>query len=266
MSEFARAGFSIKRLVENSYRAIDQGSYEIDRLFSRDTESLRRSICLCHHAPLIAEVKFSSPSKGMIKSKEEPATIAKAMAGNGAVGISVLTQPFLFDGSLNYLADIRRALPEVPLLMKDIIVSTVQIDAGKKAGADCVLLIKSIFDNHLAEDGLEKLLDYAKKRELEVLLEVHTEEEFGDALKAKHDLIGINNRNLDNLQVDISNTEKLLKRYDKGKAVIISESGISSPEEIQYLKRAGADAFLVGTSVMQAASVGDKISELYHAL
>jgi len=266
MTEFAKGGFSIKRLVENSYRAIDQGSYEIDQLFSHDTKSLRRSICLCQHAPLITEVKFSSPSKGMIRSKEDPAIIAKAMASNGAVGISVLTQPSLFDGSLKYLATIRRALPEVPLLMKDIIVSAVQIDAGKKAGADCILLIKSIFDNHLAEDGLEKLLDYSKKRELEVLIEVHSEKEFGDALKANHNLIGINNRNLDNLEVDISNTEKLLKRYDKEKAVIVSESGISTPEDIQYLKRAGADAFLVGTSVMQAANVGDKISKLYHAL
>jgi indole-3-glycerol phosphate synthase len=122
------------------------------------------------------------------------------------------------------LATIRKALPSMSILMKDIIVSTVQIDAGKKVGADCILLIKSIFDNHLAEDSLETLLEYAKKRDLEVLIEAHTEQEFGDILRAQHDLIGINNRNLDNLQVDITNTEKLLKRYDKGKALIISES------------------------------------------
>ena len=192
--------------------------------------------------------------------------IAKTMADYGATGISVLTQPSLFDGSLKYLAIIREALPMTPLLMKDIIVSTVQIDAGKKAGADCILLIKSIFDNHLAEDSLDKLLDHAKKRDLEVLAEVHTEREFAEILKEKHDLIGINNRNLDNLQIDITNTEKLLKRHDKGNAVIISESGISSPEDIQYLKRAGADAFLVGTSIMQTPNISDKISKLYYAL
>jgi len=267
MSEFANAGFSIKRLVDNSYRAIDQGVYEIDQQPSRhDTISLRKAIRLSSHAALITEVKFSSPSQGRIRTKEEPAMIAKTMADCGATGISVLTQPSLFEGSLEYLATVRKVLPNVSLLMKDIIVSSVQIDAGKKVGADCVLLIKSVFDNHLAEDGLEKLLQYAKKRDLEVLIEVHTEQELKDILKEKHGLIGINNRNLDNLQVDIKNTEKLLKRYDKGNAVIVSESGISSPEDIRYLKRAGADAFLVGTSIMQTANIADKISELYYAL
>ncbi len=266
MPEFAKAGFSIKRLADNSFRAIDQGLYEIDELFGHDTISLRSAISLCSHAPLITEVKFSSPSQGKIRIKEDPAMIAKTMVDYGATGISVLTQPSLFDGSLKYLATIRKSLPKTPLLMKDIIVSAVQIDAGKKAGADCILLIKSIFDNNLAEDSLDKLLDYAKKRNLEVLVEVHSEQEFGDILKAKQELIGINNRNLDNLQVDISNTEKLLKKYDKGKSVIVSESGISTPEDIQYLKRAGADSFLVGTSIMQTSNVGEKISKLYYAL
>jgi indole-3-glycerol phosphate synthase len=266
MPEFAKTSFSIKQLADNSYRAIDQGLYEIDELCSHHTISLRKAIRLCRHAPLITEVKFSSPSQGKIRSKEEPTVIAKTMAEFGATGISVLTQPSLFDGSLEYLATIRKALPKMSILMKDIIVSTVQIDAGKKVGADCVLLIKSIFDNHLAEDSLERLLEYAKKRDLEVLIEAHTEQEFGDVLKAQHDFIGINNRNLDNLQVDITNTEKLLKKYDKGKALIISESGINSPEDIQYLKRAGADAFLVGTTIMQTPNIGDKVSRLYYAI
>jgi indole-3-glycerol phosphate synthase len=266
MSKFVRTDFSLKRLVDNSYKSIDQGVYETKQLFTHDTISLRKAISLCAHTPLITEVKFSSPSQGKIRSKTEPAEIAKTMVDSGAIGISVLTQPSLFDGSIEYLATIRKALMRVPVLMKDITVSTVQIDAGKKVGADCVLLIKSIFDNNLAEDGMEKLLEYAKKRDLEVLVEVHTEQEFGEVLKAKHDLVGINNRNLDNLQVDITKTEKLLKRYNKGKSMIISESGISSPEDIQYLKSAGADAFLVGTSIMQTPDIGGKISELYYAL
>ena len=266
MPEFASTGFSVKRLVDNSYKAIDQGVYETMQLFTHDTISLRKAITLCAHAPLITEVKFSSPSQGKIRSKAEPAKISKTMVESGAIGISVLTQPSFFDGSIEYLATIRKALPSIPVLMKDIIVSTVQIDAGKKAGADCVLLIKSIFDHDLAEEGMEKLLEYAKNRGLEVLVEVHTEQEFGEVVKAKHDLVGINNRNLDNLQVDITNTEKLLKRYDKGTNLIISESGIVSPEDIQYLKSAGADAFLVGTSIMQTPDIGTKISELYYAL
>jgi indole-3-glycerol phosphate synthase len=266
MADFARTNFSLKSLVDNSYKAIDQGLYETKQLSAHDTISLRKAITLCAHAPLVTEIKFSSPSQGKIRSKTEPAKVAKTMIDSGAIGISVLTQPLLFDGSIEYLASIRKTLPRIPVLMKDITVSSVQIDAGKKVGADCVLLIKSIFDHYLAEDSIEKLLEHAKNRGLEVLIEVHTEQEFGEVLKAKHDLVGINNRNLDNLQVDIANTEKLLKRYNKGKSIIISESGISSPKDIQYLKSAGADAFLVGTSIMQTPEIGTKISELYYAL
>lgn len=265
MTGFVRTDFSLKRLVDNSYKAIDRGVYETKQSFAHDTISLREAITLCVHAPLITEIKFSSPSQGRIRNKTEPAEIAKTMVDSGAIGISVLTQPSLFDGSIEYLATIRKGQPRIPLLMKDITVSTVQIDAGKKVGADCVLLIKSIFDRNLAEDSMEKLLEYAKNRGLEVLVEVHTEQEFGEVLKAKNDLVGINNRNLDTLQVDITNTEKLLKMYNKGKSVIISESGICSPKDIQYLKTAGADAFLVGTSIMQTADIGAKISELYYA-
>ncbi|HJU34452.1 MAG TPA: indole-3-glycerol-phosphate synthase [Nitrososphaera sp.] len=266
MRKSAKTDFSLKRLVDNSYDAIDSGAYETNELSSHDAISLREAIGSCAHSPLITELKFSSPSEGRIRENEDPAKIAKVMVDSGAVGISVLTQPLLFNGSVEYLAAIRKGLPRISILMKDIIVSTVQIDAGKKIGADCVLLIKAVFDNNLAEDGMEKLLEYATKKGLEVLVEVHTGQEFGEVLSAKYDLIGINNRNLDNLDVDITNTEKLLKRYDKGKSVIISESGISSPEDIRYLKRVGADAFLVGTSIMQTSNIGAKICELYLAL
>src|SRR5215204_1918742 len=105
-----------------------------------------------------------------------------------------------------------------------------------------------------------------QKKDLEVIVEVHTEQEFEEALKSKYDLIGINNRDLDNFHVDITNTEKLLKRYSKAKSTIISESGINDPEDIRHLRSAGADAFLVGTSVMQATDIGAKISDLYYAL
>jgi indole-3-glycerol phosphate synthase len=266
MSKFVRTDFSLKRLVDNSYKAIDQGVYETKQLFTHDTISFRKAITLCAHAPLVTEVKFSSPSQGKIRSKTEPAEIAKTMVDSGAIGISVLTEPSFFDGSIEYLATIRKVLPRIPVLMKDIIVSRVQIDAGKKVGADCVLLIKSIFDHDLAEEDMEKLIEYAKNRGLDVLVEVHTEQEFGEVLKARHNLVGINNRNLDNLQVDITITEKLLKRYDKGKSLIISESGIMGPQDIQYLKSTGADAFLVGTSIMQTPDIGAKISELYYSL
>jgi indole-3-glycerol phosphate synthase len=113
---------------------------------------------------------------------------------------------------------------------------------------------------------MEKLAEFTKKKGLQLLVEVHTEQEFAEVLKAKYELVGINNRNLDNLQVDITNTEKLLKSKSKGSSIIISESGISKPEHIQYLRSAGADAFLVGTSIMQTQDISTKIAELYNAL
>jgi indole-3-glycerol phosphate synthase len=265
MSKFVRTDFSIKRLVDNSFKAIDEGAYETSHSFTHDAISIRKAVMSCPHAPLITEVKFSSPSQGKIRSKSSPAEIAATMVGTGAVGLSVLTQPYLFEGSIEYLATIRKSV-SVPLLMKDITVSTVQIDAGKKAGADCILLIKAVFDRDLAEGSMEKLAEYAAKKGLQVLVEVHTEQEFAEVLKAMHTLIGINNRNLDNLQVDIANTERLLKRHGKGKCLIISESGISKPEDIRYLRNAGADAFLVGTSIMETSDVGAKVAELYNAL
>lgn len=187
------------------------------------------------------------------------------MVSSGAIGLSVLTQPHLFDGSIEYLAAIRKTV-SVPLLMKDITVSTVQIDAGKKAGADLILLIKTVFDRDLAEDSMDKLAEYAKKKGLQVLVEVHSEEELTDVLRSRHDLVGINNRNLDDLKIDIANTERLLKKHGKGKSLIISESGISKPADIQYLRQAGADAFLVGTSIMETGNISAKVAELYNSL
>lgn len=269
MSKFVRTDFSIKRLVDNSFKAIDEGAYETKHSFTHDAISIRNAVTSCPRAPLITEIKFSSPSQGKIRSKSSsslsPTEIATKMVKSGAIGLSVLTQPYLFEGSIEYLAAIRKTV-DVPLLMKDIIVSTVQIDAGKKTGADCILLIKTVFDKNLAEESMEKLAEYATKKGLQVLVEVHSEDEFVDVLKSKHALVGINNRSLDNLHVDISNTEKLLKKHGKGKSLIISESGISKPEDIQYLRRSGADAFLVGTSIMETGDVGAKVTELYNSL
>ena len=265
MSKFLESEMNLRRLAGNSFKAIDDGAYETGHSFTHDALSLRRAILSCPHAPLITEVKFASPSHGKIREKASPAEIASIMVKSGAVALSVLTQPNLFDGSIDYLAKVRKQVA-VPLLMKDIIVSRIQIDAGKKVGADCILLIKSVFDRDLAEESMESLKDYSLKKGLHVLVEVHTESEFKDALESGHQLVGINNRSLENLEVDITNTEKLISRHGKGKSLIISESGISKASDVQYLRTAGADAFLVGTSIMEAGDIASKVKELYGAL
>lgn len=265
MSKFLHPEPNLRRLVNNSFRAIDEGSYDIETAISHDSLSLRRAIFGCDHAPLITEVKFSSPSLGKIRNVDSPTEIASTMVGSGAIALSVLTQPYLFEGSIGYLARVRREV-NVPLLMKDIVVSRVQIDAGKRAGADCVLLIKSVFDQNLAEESLHGLSEYAEKKGLQVLFEAHSESEFRELLKLAPELIGINNRDLETLKVDIMTTEKLLRSHGKGKSIIISESGISSASDIRFLRKAGADAFLVGTSIMESGNVASKVSELYSAL
>ena len=265
MSKFFRPDRSLKRLADNSFKAIEEGAYETEHSFSHDALSLKKAILSCPHTPLITEVKFSSPSVGKIRNKISPPEIAETMAKSGASALSVLTQPYLFEGSIEYLANIRKRV-NIPILMKDIIVSRIQIDAGKRVGADCILLIKNVFDQNLAEENLDSLIEYAIKRGLHVLVEVHTEPEYEDALKSRYELVGINNRDLETLQVDITNTEKLISRHGKGKCIIIAESGISKPSDIQYLRKIGADAFLVGTSIMATEDIASKVKELYGAL
>jgi indole-3-glycerol phosphate synthase len=146
--------------------------------------------------------------------------------------------------------------------MKDIIVSEVQIDAARKIGADCILLIKTVFDNGFAEGSMEKFTDYATRKGLEVISEIHSGNEFKEILKNKKQLIGINNRNLSTLEVDINVTVKLLQEFDKQNNIIISESGISKSEEIKKLRSIGVDAFLVGTSIMESENFFEKIKDL----
>ena len=273
MSRFLKTQHYLNKLAENSYKAIDEGVYNSAKYDygGHESISMRKSILSCPHAPLITEIKFASPSKGRIVDiskivTSSPNDIASNMVGSGAVGLSIVTQPYLFKGSPEYLGMIRKNVG-VPLLMKDIIVSDIQIDSAKKMGADCILLIKSIFDSNLAEGSIEKFADYANKKRVQVVFEVHEEQEFREVLKSfidtRQNLIGINNRNLNDLNVDIATTMNLLKKFDKQKHIIITESGISSANEIQQLKKAGADAFLIGTSIMESSDMASKLSELY---
>jgi len=273
MSRFLNTQNYLNNLAENSYKAIDEGVYCNTKYDYTGHEpiNLRKSILSCPHAPLITEIKFASPSKGKIVASinTTPIDIASNMVSSGAIGLSIVTQPYLFNGSPEYLGMIRKTVA-VPLLMKDIIVSEVQIDSAKRMGADCILLIKSIFDNNLTEGGIEKFADYANKKGVQVIFEVHKDYEFKEILESlkvtRQNLIGINNRDLNSLNVDIDTTKKLLQKIDKKRHIIISESGISKAEEIQELKKAGADAFLIGTSIMGSSDIATKVSELYLSL
>lgn len=253
----------LEKLANNSQKAISDGTYEISYKNSKSEKNLVKQIRNNKHASLITEVKFSSPSLGNIREVSDPVLIAKQMVGGGAVGLSVLTQPYLFNGSPDYFTKIRKNI-KVPLLMKDIIVDKVQIDAAEKLGADVVLLIQAIFDKKFAKD-IDEFVSYAHKKKLLVLLESHTKKEFSDSAKTQADILGINNRNLDTLEIDLDTTKSILKDRDE-KRIIVSESGVESPKDIQFLDRCGADAFLVGSSIMKSKDIKGLVSELVLAI
>ena len=254
----------LNKLAGSAKKAIDDGIYDIEFTIYHPTFSINDAIQSCKHTPIITEIKFASPSMGTIREYSDSTRIAREMVDSGAIALSILTQPNMFDGSIDYLANARLTL-DVPLLMKDIMISDVQIDAAKKIGADCILLISSLFNANLCEGGIEHFIDKAHKLDLEVLLETHTEDEFMQAMNSNADLVGINNRNLDTMQINIEITEYILKRCEKRKPVI-SESGISEREQIRYLKSVGADAFLIGTGIMQSSNIKDKVRELVMAI
>jgi len=269
LSRFLHNNTGLRKLAMNSYDAINNGYYDADEFHYENHTilSLRNAIRQCKHVPIISEIKFSSPSKGKIRDPEKVNMIhlASDLVNAGAIALSVLTQHYLFDGSIENLALIRKSI-NAPLLMKDIIVSEVQIDAAKKVGADCILLITSIFDSGLAEGSIDKFIKYAEDKDLEVIIEVHTEVEFKEALNYQSPrTIGINNRNLNDLQIDLNVTKNLLQKYDKGKNLIISESGISMPDQIQALMAHKVDAFLIGTSIMEQKFPSQKLWDLCHA-
>ncbi len=252
-------------LAQAAKARIDGAYYEDAPLASTFSASLKQAIIQSTTAAIIAEIKGASPSEGTIKEGFAPDEIARAMARGGAIGISVLTEPKYFCGSLGYLAKVRTVV-NLPLLMKDIIVSTVQLDAAARAGANAVLFIQALFDRGYCECNAEEMISKAHERDLEVLLETRNQKEFRSALRSDADLVGINNRNLGTLEIDLDVTRNLLETSDcRGKA-IVSESGIRSPEDIRFLSRCGAQAFLIGSIIMMSANTEQTVKELVEAL
>ncbi|MDP3779737.1 MAG: indole-3-glycerol-phosphate synthase [Nitrosopumilaceae archaeon] len=253
----------LQKLIQNSQKAIDEGVYEIAEKLQKSQMDLINLIKNNNHAPIITEVKFSSPSLGKIRTTSDPIAIANSMIRGGAVGLSVLTQPYLFDGSPEFFIKIRQNV-KVPLLMKDIVIDKIQIDAAQKLGADYILLIESLFDNRYLKE-IDAYVDYAHKKNLRVLIESHTKTEFENSLKTNADLIGINNRNLDTLEIDIKTTKIVLDGFDKSR-IILSESGIKTPKDIQFLHDCGASAFLVGSSIMKSDNIETFVRQLVNSI
>ncbi|MGO1922335.1 MAG: indole-3-glycerol phosphate synthase TrpC [Jeotgalicoccus sp.] len=206
---------------------------------------------------LISEVKRASPSQGDINAVMDPLTQAKSYVKGGADAISVLTDTSFFKGTFDDLKQIADEV-NVPVLNKDFIIDKRQINRAYNYGADIVLLIVTI----LGDETLQDLYNYASELGLNIIVEVHDEDELRRALKISPKIIGINNRDLKTFTVDISNTEMLLEKYGTDDIHFIAESGIHTGADVGRMKEAGAAGMLVGESLMKADSIEEKIKEL----
>lgn len=204
---------------------------------------------------VIAEIKKASPSAGVIDPNFDPFKQARMYIDGGACGISILTDEKFFQGSLAYLTRIAQG-PSVPLLRKDFIIHEVQIHETVVAGADAILLIVAALD----ADTLHRLYDVARSLQLDVLVEVHDLPEMERALDLGADLIGVNNRNLKTFTVDLSTTGTLADEVPDS-VLLVSESGIKSVADAQEVLNAGANAILVGETLMRAHVPADAIQE-----
>lgn len=247
----------LKELVTSARRSISNGYYSVEES-GLPRRSLRDGIQRSSSVPIIAEIKFASPSAGEIRKKSAVSDLAGAIERGGAVGISVLTEPEHFEGRIEYLPEVKRSV-SIPVLMKDIIIDPVQIDAGRAVGADLILLIASIYSKGYCSEDLGGMIRHAHSRNLEVLLETHDDQEFESALKSDADLIGINNRNLSTMNVSIETSARILKKYGHPGKAVVCESGISTPDEIRSLSKLGADAFLIGSSIMRSKDVESSV-------
>lgn len=205
---------------------------------------------------LITEVKKASPSKGLIRKDFQPISLAKDYQLAGADCISVLTDENYFQGSNEYLKAVRKAV-DVPLLRKDFTIDKLQIYEARLIGADAILLIAAI----LTTEQMKMFICLAKELDLDVLVEVHDREELERVLELNVTLIGINNRNLKTFVTDLRTTEQLIQLVPKG-ITIVSESGISTQKELEYLQSIGADAVLIGEHFMRQENVIDAVNEM----
>ncbi|MGD1899645.1 MAG: indole-3-glycerol phosphate synthase TrpC [Phormidesmis sp.] len=211
---------------------------------------------------LIAEVKKASPSKGVIREDFDPVAIARSYASGGATCLSVLTDEAFFQGSFTYLSQIRQAV-DLPLLCKEFIIYPYQIYQARLAGADAILLIAAI----LSDEDIRYFVKIAKALGLDALVETHTVEEFERVVATEGvTLIGVNNRNLEDFTVSLDTTQKVVEQFGDAIAqkqiLLVGESGIHTPEDVKTVTSAGAQAILVGESLVKQPDPGAAIGNL----
>jgi indole-3-glycerol phosphate synthase len=245
----------VRTVIEQRQKQTPLAALRDRPLYHRPTRGFARELS-GNSRRIVAEIKRSSPSKGLIRADFNPVVIARDYADHGASAISVLTEEKFFQGSLTYLEEIKTSVT-VPLLRKDFIIDPYQLTEARSYGADAILLIAAVLDATVLRD----LRETATALSLDSVVEVHNEEELERALDAGAEIIGINNRSLQTFEVSLATTEKLAPRVPGG-ILIISESGIDGAEQIRQVERWGIHNFLIGESLMRAPSPGEKLQEL----
>ncbi|WP_297724019.1 indole-3-glycerol phosphate synthase TrpC [Limnohabitans sp. Rim8] len=227
------------------------------RVLTRDFLGAMRAKIATGQSAVIAEIKKASPSKGVLRPEFIPADIAQSYAQEGAACLSVLTDRQFFQGSNDFLKQ-ARASCDLPALRKDFMVEAYQVYESRVIGADCVLLIAACLDDAQMAD-LEAI---ARSLDMAVLVEVHDRAELDRALKLKTPLVGINNRNLRTFEVSLETTLDLVHAVPADR-LLVTESGIVSPEDVKRMRDAQVHAFLVGEAFMRAADPGIALSTLF---
>lgn len=205
---------------------------------------------------IIAEVKKASPSKGIISADFRPAEQALAYQKAGAAAVSCLTEEYYFKGSAEYFKAVRKVV-DIPMIRKDFIIDPYQIYEAKAMGADAILLIAAILDT----EQMKEYREIAENLKMDVLAESHSETELTSVINAGCTIFGINNRNLKDFSVTLETTERLAGLVPKG-GIIVSESGISTAEDMKFLADCGANAVLIGETLMRSGSVENSVKEL----
>lgn len=227
------------------------------RVLTRDFASALRQKIAAGQPAVIAEVKKASPSKGVLRSDFIPADIAQSYAESGAACLSVLTDRQFFQGEVDYLKQ-ARASCSLPVLRKDFMVDAYQIYESRVMGADCILLIAACLDDAQMRD----MEAQAVALDMAVLVEVHDAAELERSLKLKTPLIGINNRNLKTFEVSLDTTLSLMGQLPAGR-ILVTESGIATPADVQRLRQGNVQAFLVGEAFMRAEDPGAALTGLF---
>jgi indole-3-glycerol phosphate synthase len=218
--------------------------------------SFKQAISKEHDISLIAEIKKASPSSGVLRRDFDPLKIAQVYRAYGAAALSILTDEKFFNGALSYIDLVKREV-YLPILRKDFIIDKYQIYESKLFGADAVLLIADL----LSRSELLQFMEICRNLTMDVVVEVHNEEDLNKSLSVDSEIIGINNRNLYDFQVDLGVTSNLIRSIPEGK-IIISESGIKTYEDIMFLKSLGVNAVLIGETFMRSDDIGSKVREL----